>query len=206
MEPPTGSGEVAGSSNKADAALGYRYWTGKPGDGVEAPAPKPVPKKLSQEELAQTAQAGPSSGGSAWNKAGTWEERNLTAWGKDRLGELLKELDEISFPEGRARVTEMSSCTGDATQFFVRGKRRCGYHFEIDLKWKGTFKEEEVTGMLKIPEAAFGELDEVTVETTFDSSKVLTTDSKVSIRTAFSALVPAIVERLSIFEEELKER
>lgn len=27
----------------------------------------------------------------------------------------------------------------------------------------GTVKEEEVTGMLKIPEAAFGELDEVTV-------------------------------------------
>lgn len=64
MEPTT-SDEVAGSS---DTALGYRYWTGKPGDGVEAPAPKPVPKKLSQEELAQTAKSGASSGGSAWNK------------------------------------------------------------------------------------------------------------------------------------------
>lgn len=28
-------------------------------------------------------------------------------------------------------------CRLQATQFYVRGKRRCGYHFEIDLKWKG---------------------------------------------------------------------
>lgn len=60
--------EAMDGSKKSEKALGYRYWTGKPGDGVEAPAPRPVPRKLSQEELAQAAQSVPGSSGSAWNK------------------------------------------------------------------------------------------------------------------------------------------
>jgi hypothetical protein len=44
------------------------------------------------------------------------------------------------------------------------------------------------------------------VETTFDSIKDLSADSKASIRKAFGGLVPFIVQRLSVFEEELKER
>lgn len=37
---------------------------------------------------------------------------------------------------GSVRVTEMASCSGDATIAVVRGKPRHGYDFEIKLNWK----------------------------------------------------------------------
>jgi hypothetical protein len=48
-------------------------------------------------------------------QAGTWEEKNLTGWGKDRVKELMKELEEVSFPGGCARVTEVASCSGEVS-------------------------------------------------------------------------------------------
>lgn len=48
-------------------------------------------------------------------QAGTWEEKNLTGWGKDRVKELMKELEEVSFPGGSARVTEVASCSGEVS-------------------------------------------------------------------------------------------
>lgn len=45
------------------------------------------PKKVDAAEV-QAAPSGPP-GSSAWNKAGTWEERNMSAWGRDKLEALL---------------------------------------------------------------------------------------------------------------------
>ena len=52
-------------------------------------------------------------------QAGTFEERSATPWAKERLTELLK-----AFSSGGVAVTVVSSITGDANIWMVRGKKR----------------------------------------------------------------------------------
>ena len=52
-------------------------------------------------------------------QAGTFEERSATPWAKERLTELLK-----AFSSGGVAMTAVSSITGDANIWMVRGKKR----------------------------------------------------------------------------------
>jgi len=67
----------------SDSSTNYRYWVRESGEGA---APPPVPKKLSADDVSkqQASQTNPSLG-SVWNKAGTWEEKNLNAWASSRI-------------------------------------------------------------------------------------------------------------------------
>ena len=54
-------------------------------------------------------------------QAGTFEERTVTEWAKERLTQLVK---AASMPD--VVVDDVTSVTGDANIFIVRGKKRCG--------------------------------------------------------------------------------
>ncbi|CAN6485668.1 unnamed protein product [Victoria cruziana] len=140
----------------------YRYWVR---ESTESAAPLPVPRKLSAEDLSK--QAPPAKLGSAWNHAGTWEEKNLNTWATDRIKELLNSLDSVEFSGGKAGISEVSKCSGEAFLVTVRNKKRVGYTFEITLKFKGEWliKEENKTikGSIDIHEFSFGELDDLQV-------------------------------------------
>jgi hypothetical protein len=68
----------------AKADLSYSYWAAN----AAKDAPPPEAKKLSDAEAAKLQKAA-STGASAWNAAGTFEERDLTNWVKDTLKEML---------------------------------------------------------------------------------------------------------------------
>jgi len=89
-----------------------------------------------------------SSGASAWNSAGTFEERNLTIWAQEKLKNLLENATGAPTGSGSviARITELAGCTGDACQWVVRGQTRAGFDLEIELKWTAEVDGEIVFG------------------------------------------------------------
>ncbi|KAF0694223.1 Aste57867_14882 [Aphanomyces stellatus] len=77
--------------------------------------------------------------GSAWNHAGTFEQRDLTKWSQDRLKELLANL-EFASHSFTIRAGEVKDMTGDASICVVRGKKRFLFDFGFKLEWEAVGK------------------------------------------------------------------
>lgn len=105
--------------------------------------------------------------GSAWNKAGTWEERDVTAWAVKTLTESLMKCQyqlpaEImtSSGEGLAKVTKITKLkshtdggTAHASHASVRGKKRYIYEFCIGLNWELTLPgDDRASGTMVFPD------------------------------------------------------
>ncbi|CAL5040370.1 unnamed protein product [Urochloa decumbens] len=196
---------AAAAEPAAEKATSYRYWVREAtGDA----APLPAPRKLDAADVA--ANPAPGTLGSAWNQAGTWEEKNLNSWANSRIKDLLGSLDPLEFSTGKASVYEVSRCSGDAFLVIVRNKKRVGYTYELSLKFKGEWviKEEnkKVKGHLEIPEFSYGELEDLEVNVRFSEEKDLSSDEKAQICKDMKSFLAPIQEKLHEFEKELKER
>eukprot|EP00887_Chlorella_sp_A99_P008125 scaffold12.g8125.t1 len=108
----------------AKADLSYSYWAANAASSV----PPPEPKLLTEEELKAQCQKHTEVGHSAWNRAGTFEERNVTEFAKAQLGILVRGVERS---EGgvSVRFSELASCSGEAHQWIVRHKKRAGFEF-----------------------------------------------------------------------------
>ncbi|BBN16195.1 hypothetical protein MPTK1_7g04270 [Marchantia polymorpha subsp. ruderalis] len=188
-------------------ATGYTYWVRQ---DTQQAAPAPVHRRLSATDIAEqnTAQAPPL--GSVWNQAGTWEEKSLNSWALARVKELLLSADTVSFPQGTARVIEVSSCTGDATLVTVRKKKRVGYSFEITIKFNGEItssgEPKNLEGSVKLLEAAYGELDDLQVEVTLKDRTVPANEKSRVSDAIGKSFLPVLRQQLALFEAELEER
>ncbi|KAH9305409.1 hypothetical protein KI387_009813, partial [Taxus chinensis] len=141
--------------------------------------------------------------------AGTWEERNLSTWATDRIKDLLNCLGTLEFATGNAEIVMVSSCIGDASLVTVRNKKRVGYSYEIGLAFQGEWLIQEGTkkikGSLKIPEASYGDLDDMQLEVTLEDEEIPDSERSRIIKDLKSFLSP-IRGKLLKFEEELKDR
>jgi len=193
-------------NTESNATSSYRYWVREA--KVDA-APPPVPRKLTAEDVSTESKAS-NHLGSAWNKAGTWEEKNLNNWATERIKELVSSVGSLEFSSGKAEVSEVSRCSGDAFQVTVRNKKRVGYTYEITVKVKGEWLvgEEKKTfkGNLDLAEFSFGELDDLQIEAKLTDDKDLIHQDKQRIRQDMKMFLKPIREKLLEFEAELKER
>lgn len=184
----------------------YRYWVR---ETTADAAPLPVPKKLSDGDLSKQPSQNASLG-SVWNKAGTWEEKSLSKWATDRIKELLKSVGSLEFSNGKAEVTDVSRCTGDAFLVTVRNKKRVGYTYEITVDVKGEWlvggEKKKLKGHLDIAEFSYGELDDLEVTVKINEGKDLQQQDKQGISQDLKSFVQPIREKLLQFEQELKER
>lgn len=196
------AGEVAEERQNSS----YRYWVRE--TTTEA-APLPVPHKLSVEDLAKQ-QPQSASLGSVWNRAGTWEERNLSTWASSRIKELLIDLGSLEFNSGKANILEVSSCVGEASVVTVRNKKRIGYSYEIGLKFQGEWLIEEemkqIQGTLNVPEASFGDLEDMQLNVTLNTDNQIPDSKRSTIIKDIMSFLSPIQDRLLQFEAELKER
>ncbi|KAF3783430.1 hypothetical protein EJ110_NYTH27694 [Nymphaea thermarum] len=192
--------EVAGEAKQSSS---YRYWVR---ETTDAAAPPPVPRKLSADDL--TNQQQPAPLGSVWNHAGTWEERNLNTWATSRIKDLLTSLDSIEFSGGKAGISEVAECNGDAFLVTVRNKKRVGYTYKISLKFKGKLllEKKAIKGYIDILEFSFGELDDLQIEVRLNEEKDLLEDERLRIVKDVRLFLPSICNQLSKFEQELKDR
>ncbi|XP_024376004.1 uncharacterized protein [Physcomitrium patens] len=201
---------MAGTKEEKDLKKNssYRYWVR---GNLTGAAPKPVPQRLTSEEVAGNGNVKSTTVGSMWNHAGTWEEKVLSSWAGSRVKELLLTVEPVEFEEGTAKVAEVTSCSGDASLVTVRQRKRIGYTFEIEMKYAINMKpgaqKKAVEGKMKVPEACYGELDDLELQVTISPSDV--TDSaqrKRVTQTMTKLFLPKIRRKLEEFEAELKER
>ncbi|CAK7345865.1 unnamed protein product [Dovyalis caffra] len=191
------------NNNKEKGGGSYRYWVR---EATADAAPLPLPKKLSPQELLSQ----PSSLGSAWNSAGTWEEKNLNNWATQRIKELLASVGSLEFSAGKAEIADVSRCSGDAFLVIVRNKKRVGYTYELTLKIKGEWivKEEKrvVKGNIDFPEFSFGELDDLQMQVQLNEEKDLSQQDKQQISQDLKLFLQPVRAKLLQFEQELKDR
>jgi len=78
-----------------------------------------------------------AEGASVWNRGGYhWEERDLTAWAKERLTALLEAV-EVDVPGGLLKVVEVKELKGDASSSVRKGAKRVFFEFKAKLAWEG---------------------------------------------------------------------
>jgi hypothetical protein len=121
------------------AELSYSYWAAN----AAKEAPPPEAKKLTETEAAQL-QKTASAGASAWNHAGTFEERDLSNWVKETL--LPELLVGVQSTGGSgtivSKITKIESCSGDAGQWIVRGSVRANFDLDIKVNWVAELIED----------------------------------------------------------------
>lgn len=82
--------------------------------------------------------------GSAWNQAGTFEERNYTKWYHEKVRKLLPNGTNIELPSPFPEVTlTLESIHGDANVTCSRGKVKYIHDVSLDLKWRFVTKDDK---------------------------------------------------------------
>merc|ERR1712137_492889 len=112
-----------------------------------------APKKI--ETNSSSSKEGPQAG-SAWNYAGTFEDKNKTDWAKGKLKGYLKG-SSFNIPVGNGLtvdVTKVKDFSGDASVIVSRGKTKYLFDFSFSLEWKirGLDNGAEASGTLKYPD------------------------------------------------------
>ena len=87
--------------------------------------------------LATTATNTTAASGSAWNMAGTWEEKDTTAWCREQLEKRLQDTTvDVAKHSLEANIVSVSSLTGDASVAVAGGKKRYIFDFHANLKYE----------------------------------------------------------------------
>lgn len=156
--PPTGAATTGAATGAAAASAAGAGASGAP--SVAAPS------------AASSAASSAAPRGSAWNAAGTYEERDVSPWASAevtaRLGAIRLPLGaDLAGAEIRARsVTEVE---GHASVVTSRGKVRRPFEFKLDLAWEiaGGEPEDACEGVISYSEispAPTGAAEPVTIE------------------------------------------
>ncbi|KAL3908759.1 MAG: hypothetical protein SGILL_008362, partial [Bacillariaceae sp.] len=136
-------------------------------------APKPISTGPQPITPSPVAVGGTGKGtSSAWNHAGTWEEKDTTEWCKDHLTTRLKETKVEAGGSMIGVVTEVNDVTGDASVAVVGGKKR--YIFDLHCNIKFDVKEADTddilaSGKFRLPDICSTHHEELEVE--FDGWK-----------------------------------
>ncbi|GAX13490.1 hypothetical protein FisN_36Lh045 [Fistulifera solaris] len=151
-EPMEVDVDEEGNFTKSDHVKGYKIVNGKKTsyfhNELSEDAKKLIgdiaPQKLETVPVEETSTK--EAGKSAWNKAGTWEEKDVSAWGQESLQESLQ-ATTFQHAEGLATVTS-ATVSGHASVATVRGKKRLIYEWSIVVHWSFM----DCTGKLEFPD------------------------------------------------------
>jgi len=126
-------------------------------------APSKVPALISPQAAAEG-----KGKASAWNQAGTWEEKNTSDWCTGHLrSKLLSATAELVDGAHVATVIKVDSLTGDASVAVVSGKKRYIFDFHASLQYE--IRDESVdeviaSGSFKLPDINSASHDELEVD------------------------------------------
>jgi len=121
----------------------YYFFKSTPKEEQAKFAPKKIEAPKPEEKKAI------SNGPSAWNKGGTWEEKDHSEWARTSVATYLGKVS-FSIPEGTISL-ENWEVTGDCTVVFSRGKHRVGYELLAKTKYSGEYQGTKTNGTIEIP-------------------------------------------------------
>jgi activator of HSP90 ATPase len=139
--------------------------------------------------------------------AGTWEERDHSIWCKDKLTELLQQL-QVPTPQGTIEVTKVKEVKGDASITFSRGKSRYLYEFDITLEWQVELESGPAKGTLQLPDMSYDCEGQYDVVITVDKLTAPAARAFIDqyIRSEREGLRPAVQDKLAQFLAEFKQK
>jgi hypothetical protein len=165
---------------KSDAVRGYKVVNGKKtsyfhnelSEEAKSLIGDIAPKKLdlpvsTPKPIAVGVAAADGTGGvvapppttSAWNQAGTWEEKDVSKWATEQLKEAVLQTSfalPASSPAPNALVTvsKVTKLEGHASVAVARGKTRYIYEYALTLEWQIQNKENglDCRGKVSIPD------------------------------------------------------
>ncbi|GKY99901.1 hypothetical protein MPSEU_000943700 [Mayamaea pseudoterrestris] len=112
-----------------------------------------APKKLEHASSSvSVASSDDATMGSAWNQAGTWEERDVSKWACETLQQAMMEA-KYEDNEIAATITK-AEITGSASVAMVRGKKRYIYELAATIHWSATGSDANATasGSITFPD------------------------------------------------------
>jgi len=164
-----------------------------------------------------------TTAGSAWNHAGTFEEKDMSSWAKQRLSALLLEAklgieatgtgDSILTGAIHCKVTSVKSCEGDAEIIVSRGKTRFLFDFDIKLEWEailtafsladgvGDDKDKKFKGTLNISDVS----PDSDLEHAFAYKKALPVEHRDRVNSAAAAFLLVIKAQIKQFERDYQQ-
>jgi len=133
-------------------AHSYTYWVKHQPNFYGENAVNIQPKKV-EEDQAKTLKAKEETktdGHSAWNTAGTWEEKKLN--GKFFQEVLEKALIGYKNKDGNLEITAINDVTGEGRLIVSRGKKRIGFELGIVIEYTGRGNLEGGQGTIRYRE------------------------------------------------------
>jgi hypothetical protein len=176
-----------------------------------------APKKLDDPaEVISSIATITNQGTSAWNQAGTWEEKDVSQWAKDTLTKAILQttftLPESSpAPHALVTVQKIKSLDGHASVAVVRGKTRFIYEYACRLEWQLEQNDSdlECKGSLAIPDIdgtiALGEgyeIHEFVIDSVNDNTIKPVIDRFVQRGGFYEALNESIDDWVRLFRKE----
>jgi tetratricopeptide (TPR) repeat protein len=151
---------------KSDHVKGYKIVNGKKTsyfhNELSEDAAKLIgdiaPKKLDPAVAELSSTTAVEQGTSAWNKAGTWEEKDCSTWAIDTITEQLMKLTYTLPPSSPApnAVVSISKVvlqkSSHASVAAVRGKKRYIYELDITVHWNFVHDTLSASGTMRFPD------------------------------------------------------
>ncbi|CDW91631.1 uncharacterized protein loc101207721 [Stylonychia lemnae] len=134
----------------------YTYWVQKNVEQFPQHQNKQViaPRKIEDPDLIKkiNEQNQLNNTGSAWNTAGTWEDKKLKIANVKK--DFKKHLVDAAWKckNGELQAIAIEELTGEGSVIHSRGKRRIGYELEIKIKFRGLGKQEGLECAVKFTE------------------------------------------------------
>ena len=159
----TSATDEEGVFTKSDHVKGYKVVNGKKtsyfhnelSDDARRLIGDIAPKRI--DTPAATEAPAPAAGGSAWNKAGTWEEKDVSKWARTTLEQALLDTTYIlpptsPAPDALVVITKVSKLDGHASFAVVRGKKRYIYEYAVEVEWEWKHQDQTATGSMTFPD------------------------------------------------------
>jgi len=219
---PKGDDKVVIDDEEADLTW-YRHREWKPTNEPKKEF-KPVQLTAAEEAAASAAVASKPAAGSAWNTAGTWEDKDVSSTAKSMLRARLEDFPSVEVARGTLSASEVVALDGEASKPVVRGVTRhlwdLNFKLKFQFKWMDSDGQTSADGTLSIGdftqntsfEAGCDSLRAPVVDVSFAGLSKVDADRRVAVEDALGAkawpasegtLLAALAERMRHFSEEL---
>jgi len=144
--------ELPKEQPKDEKKASYTYWVNNDPNFFGNKGIDIAPKKLDEnkpDQFRETEDA-KKAGHSAWNSAGTWEEKSLK--GPAFLEFLRNYIPGYTTKDGKLEISEVRSVTGEGRLILSRGKKRVGFEINVELEYKGLGDLEGAAGTISYKE------------------------------------------------------
>jgi len=173
----------------------YTYWVNKDPNHFKDSKTDTKPKPLDPAEAKKLVEGGHSTSHSAWNTAGTWEEKGID---KAKVKQVLEQgILNFKSADGKVVITEMIKCEGNTQQVISKGKKRLGFNLQITLKYEGFGNLSESSGHIKFTEVE----DDGNYEHEIEAMGPEDDDVRESVQKSLKAIAQAIFDSLNKLKE-----